>query len=357
MFSGQKARHMEKMKKISKKRMTFYIVSAALITVAVVFAAVIYSAWQNPAGVFLKEALSSSNNEIPAVPAQTQDTEKMAGDSAVMAEDTEQKEFPNENIVNILLLGIDSNESREERNMGWRSDMVMLCTMDIQNNSISLTTIPRDTQTNVYHVDEDGNPTHNELTKINHAYSYGGGPDQYGAQNAMLAVGDYLSASAGSDIPIHYYISIDLENIPKLTDAFGGIPVQMDVDFPDLGRKGETVIINSENVRQFLQNRSDVGGDLARARHHEEFLLAMMREFKNKGGVKSVTGLMSFAMQYIRTDLSFQQIVALASILDKCDLSDLDYKVIDGEYQYIDGICYYLSDTQDVKNRMNALMR
>ena len=235
--------------------------------------------------------------------------------------------------------------------------MVMLCTMDIRNNSISLTTIPRDTQAEVYHVDENGNVTKKELTKINHAYSYGGGPDGYGAQNAKLAVGDYLSSSAGINIPIQYYVSIDLENVPKLADAFGGIPVQLDVDFPELGKKGETVVIDSDNVHEFLQNRYDVGGDIARARHHEEFLLALMKEFKTQGGVKSVTGVMSFAMQYTRTDLSFQQVVALASILDKCNLGDLDYKVINGEFQYIDGICYYLSDTQDVKNRMLALMQ
>ncbi len=357
-----KAKHMKKIK-ISTGRLIFYIVSAAVITVAIIFAVVIYGAWRNPAGVFLKEALSSSSNagadiQAEAAPPQTDDEDAgNTGSEAVMADNMDLSEFSNENILNILLLGIDSDASREAKEMGWRSDMVMLCTLDIKNNTVSLTSIPRDTQTNVFHVDENGQTTKEELTKINHAYSYGGGPDKYGAQNAMAAVKDFLSSSAGFSIPIQYYISIDLENVPKLADAFGGVPVQLDVDFPELGKKGETVVIDSSNVHLFLQNRYDVGGDIARARHHEEFLLSMMKEFKKKGGVKTVTGLMSFAMQYTRTDLSFQQIVALASILDQCDLGSLDYKVINGDYQYIDGICYYLSDKTDVKNRVIALMQ
>lgn len=355
MFLKRKAKHMATMKKMSKKKFIFYITSAALLAVAVLFALTIYGAWRNPAGVLLKEALATANNQAQGDIPQTK--ELQMSESAAPDQTTEYEEFASEDVVNILLLGIDSNESREERNMGWRSDMVMLCTLDTHNNTISLTTIPRDTQTDVYHVDQEGNITQKELTKINHAYSYGGGPDQYGAQNAMKAVGDFLSNSAGINIPIQYYVSIDLENIPKLVDAFDGIPVELDVDFPELGKKGETVVLNSDNVHQFLQNRYDVGGDIARARHHEEFLLSMMKEYKNKGGDKPVIGLMSFAMQYTRTDLSFQQLVALASILDKCDLGNLDYKVINGDFQYIDGICYYLSDTQDVKNRMIALMQ
>lgn len=348
------------MKKTLKIRLIIYIVSASFLTAAAVFALSVYSAWRNPAGVFIEEALATANDDEAAETQQAkemQGAESIAPDQKTEDQKIECEEFASEKVVNIVLLGIDSNQSTVERNKGWRSDMVMLCTVNMQNNSIALTTIPRDTQTSVYHVDKDGNATQKELTKINHAYSYGGGPDKYGAQNAMLAVGDFLSESTGMNIPIQYYISIDLENVPKLADAFGGIPVELDVNFPELGKKGDTVVINSTNVYQYLRNRYDVGGDLARARHHEEFLLSMMKEFKDKGGVRSVTGLVSYAMQYTRTDLSFQQVIALSSILDQSDLGNLDYKVIDGEYQYIDGICYYLSDAQDVKNRMNALMR
>lgn len=320
------------------------------------FGLLAWQAWNNPAAVFIKASPYSQGEKQPAIitPAPEETT------AAASFPDVEQQEtgpeFEGSAFVNILLLGIDSNENRVEQNQGWRSDMVMLCTFDARKGRIFMTSIPRDTQTYVYYVDGDGQTTGKVLTKINHAYSYGGGPDKYGAQNAMLAVSDYLSDASGTHVPIDYFVSIDLQNIPGLADAFGGIPVELDVDFPDLGAKGEVVVLDSTNVKLFLQNRYDVGGDLARARHHEEFLLSMLKQFKAKGGIKYSTALFGFSVQYTKTNLDFQQMVALASLIEKCDLGDLDYKIIGGEYKYIGGSCYYLSDREDVKSRLSALM-
>ena len=347
---------------MSGKKTIVWVISAGIITIAFCFGFIVYSAWQNPMAAFMKDALSSNDqtvSSIEAPPNQTKSGTNASDSGQAAAAETGQPsgEFDNANVINILLLGIDSNDSRESRNMGWRSDMVMLCTMNTKTNTIALTTIPRDTRTYVYHVDKDGNPTQKGLDKINAAYSYGGGPDKYGAQNAMRAVSDFLSGESGKKIPIQYYISTDLQNIPKLADAFGGVQVTLDVDFPDLGSKGDEVELNGKNVNLFLQNRHDVGGDIARARHHEEFIVSLMKEFKAKGGVKYVTALMGYALQYSKTNLNFQQEVALASILEKSDVGGLDYKAVGGESEYIDGISYYLPDAQDVKNRMNMIMQ
>ena len=132
--------------------------------------------------------------------------------------------------------------------------------------------------------------------------------------------------------------------------------MQLDVDFPDLGKKGDTVVLTSQNVNLFLQNRYDVGGDIARARHHEEFLLSLIKVFKAKGGVQYVTAFLGYATQYARTNLNFEQDVALASLLDKCNTGSVDYRAIGGESKYINGISYFLPDVEDVKNRINGLM-
>lgn len=335
------------------KRFAVWIAVACLGVTLLVFGLVILHSWYNPAAAFVREAAATRSEEsgggTPAPSASAENAVPSAQPSAA------ERVLGDSNIVNVLLLGIDSDDKREAQNQGWRSDMVMLCTIDVEKEKMYLTSIPRDTRTYVYHVDGEGKPTQRTLTKINHAYSYGGGPDKFGALNAMRAVGDYLSDAGGMRVPVAYYVSIDLQNIPQLTDAFGGVPVTLDVDFPDLGSKGEVVTLDSSNVKLFLQNRYDVGGDLVRARHHEEFLVSLMKQFKEKGGISYSTALFSFAVQYTRTNLNFSQMVALASLLDRCDLEDMDYKVIAGEYQYIGGICYYLSDAGDVKNRLAAI--
>lgn len=340
------------MNKLFRKRTMLISLCSGLLIIAVCLVAVVYNAWQNPINAFLKDALASNEQQVNAAFEQKPNAAKTA-DSL---EKNQAEKLSQSHIINILLLGIDSNDTRQERNMGWRSDMVMLCTINAEKNTIALTTIPRDTRTYVYHVDKDGKPIKKGLDKINAAYSYGGGPEKYGPQNAMLAVSDFLSVATGRDIKIQYYISTDLQSIPKLADSFGGVPVQLDVDFPDLGKKGDTVVLTSQNVNLFLQNRHDVGGDIARARHHEEFLISLMKVFKAKGGVEYVTAFLGYALQYARTNLSFEQDVALASLLDTCSAGSVDYRAISGESQYINGISYFLPDMEDVKSRINGLL-
>ncbi len=337
------------MKKGSAKKTLLIGMCAGLLVVVVGVVVIAYGAWNNPVNVFLKDALSSGTST--AVAAVTQN----AGQSKPKATTAQEANTEQAQIVNILLLGIDSNQKREEENMGWRSDMVMLCTFNPQKDSVALTTIPRDTRTTVYHVDKEGNPTKKGLDKINAAYSYGGGPDKFGPENAMRAVSDLLTQAAGRDITVQYYISTDMDSIAKLTDSFGGVKVELDVDFPGLGKKGDTVLLTGSNVNKFLQNRYDVGGDLARARHHAQFLQSLMKKFKANGGVDSLTALLGYAAQYARTNLNFEQDVALVSLLSKCNVGSVDYRAIGGESKYIGGISYYLPDLQDVRSRINAL--
>ena len=342
---------------LTKKKLSF-IVLAALAGVCIVYACVLYNAWKNPAKTFINDQISSRDEiSIPENIHGNVETEPEAAPGTTEKEAPSASEFDNENIVNLLLLGIDSDSEREAKKMGWRSDMVMLCTLNFEKSSIALTTIPRDTRTKVYYVNQKGKATETEMTKINHAYAYGGGPDLYGAQNAMTAASDFLSSVSGTEVPVHYYVSLDLENLPKLADDMGGIPVTLDMDFPGLGNKGDRIVLNSENAALFLQNRYDVGGDIQRALHHEQFLKGMIDEIKKKGAANSAAALFGLATKYVKTNLSLQQVVALASILDNCDTGTIDYDVIDGEYITIDELSFFIADKKSVKKRVEDLMQ
>ena len=48
-------------------------------------------------------------------------------------------------VVNILLLGIDSNAEREAASKGYRSDVMIVLTLNGQTNEVSMLSIPRDT--------------------------------------------------------------------------------------------------------------------------------------------------------------------------------------------------------------------
>ena len=261
---------------------------------------------------------------------------------------------PNEDVVNILLLGIDWDETRTD--MGWRSDMNMLCTVDFAAGTMTLTSIPRDTRANVYHVDGDGNITSEGLDKINAAYSYGHGPDQYGAQNAMRCISEFLSLDGEYYVPIDYYISIDLAGVPKFASALDGIKLVLDVDFPGIGNKGDTVVLDEENSRAYLENRKQVGGELVRVSHEQQYLIAVAKKIKDKGAVASAPSLYTNFLKFMNTNLSVDQVVAAAQVLDDINIDDLTIQTIGGDFDYIDSLSYFIPDMDDVQSKIINLM-
>lgn len=262
---------------------------------------------------------------------------------------------PNKDVVNIMLLGIDWDETRTD--MGWRSDMNMLCTVDFAANRMTLTSIPRDTRANVYHLDQDGKITKEGLDKINAAYSYGHGPEKYGPQNAMRCISEFLSIDGQYYVPIDYYISIDLEGVPKFASALGGIELELDVNFPGIGEKGETVVLDEENSRAYLENRKSFeGGELVRVSHEQQYLIAVAKEIKDQGAVASAPSLYATFLKFMHTNLTLDQVVAFAQVLDNINMDDLTIQTIGGDFDYINSLSYFIPEMSDVESKVVDLM-
>jgi LCP family protein required for cell wall assembly len=260
----------------------------------------------------------------------------------------------NKDVVNILLLGIDWDETRT--GMGWRSDMNMLCTVDFAANKMTLTSIPRDTRANVYRLDQDGSITSQGLDKINAAYSYGLGPKKYGPQNAMRCISEFLSIDGQYFVPIDYYISIDLAGVPKFASVLDGIKLVLDVNFPGIGNKGDTVVLDEENSRAYLENRKEVGGELVRVSHEQQYLIAVAKKIKDKGAVASAPSLYAAFLKFMHTNLSLDQVVAFAQVLDNISIDDLTIQTIGGDFDYINSLSYYSADMNDVESKIVDLM-
>src|SRR5690554_5959445 len=46
------------------------------------------------------------------------------------------------NVINLLLLGVDSTEAREASSMGYRSDAIMVVSMDLDTKQVKVISIP-----------------------------------------------------------------------------------------------------------------------------------------------------------------------------------------------------------------------
>lgn len=114
------------------------------------------------------------------------------------------------NRVNILLLGIDDKDRENPYDTSRRSDTMMVASINPQNGTINLLSLPRDTKVNI--------PGRKGYDKINSAYAYGG------AELARNTVEQFLH------IPINYYVVIDWQAFIKVIDILGGVDLYVEHD-------------------------------------------------------------------------------------------------------------------------------
>lgn len=254
--------------------------------------------------------------------------------------------YRNPNIVNILFLGVDSNDEREAASKGYRSDSIMLCALDVSNKTVQLLSVPRDTKANVYHLDGEGNVEFESTNRINAAYSFGRDGDVHAAQNTMRCVSELLENDGTFNIPIDYYVTVDMDGLEEVIDALDGVEVTLDDYFPGIGSEGDVVTLKGEKALLYARDRKNTGGDLARAHRQQILLIAIASEIKDMGAIETVQKLYGPIMDNIKTNLDVKQIMGLAGILDNMDINNIDMNMLEGKTGKEDGRSYFFHDEE-----------
>jgi LCP family protein required for cell wall assembly len=247
----------------------------------------------------------------------------------------------NENLINILVMGVDTIEGRV--GWGYHSDVIMLLSIDKQTMKTSCISVPRDTKAVIDRIYQRGDYT--ELrdqitTKINAAFAQGGGASKQSYQNTIRAVSRLMY-----DIPIDFYIGIDMNGVGPVVNALGGVKMTIEYDFTYYDKemvKGRTMVLNGSQALHYLRQRHHIpdskGADLDRTARQRAFIRALAKQIKEQGNaVDLAMKLYQPFLKYIDTDLSLEQTVALASMLMHVDMDTVDFRVIpgwtgDGEY-------------------------
>ncbi len=244
----------------------------------------------------------------------------------------------NKDIVNIVFLGIDSTT---ERDIGNHSDMILVCAVDTVTKKATLISIPRDTWTDISKIDtKTGKIDEMTQNRLNTAYLFGGGPDKYGASNAKACIQNFLERKIklktplnfSLDIPIPFYVSIDMDGITNITDAVGGVEVTLDSTIPDVGKKGKTVNLKGKTAETYLRDRHNTSGaDIGRATHQRDFMIQLAKKIKSMNAVDAVTQLWDEFTKYGKTDLDLDQALAFAKILNNVDIDSIQQLAVPGE--------------------------
>lgn len=286
--------------------------------------------------------------EEPTENATTADTgtpgSTATADNATPAPTEEQPpviDFPKD-IVNILMLGTDTGLGRE--GMGSRTDSVMLVSINIKTSKVSIISIPRDTYVKIFN-------EKNKLAgrnRVNATFAYGGGKDKNGIKYAMNTVSHFLG-----NVPIDHYVVFDMDLVIRLIRAVGGVTV--DVQIKEAFTVGSIHLepgVHKLDEYQALYYARDrhhtVGGDFGRVGHQQQVMVAVLKELKNQGKISMIPKLYQALGANVETDLSLDQIVALAWIAKGVDVDATmeNGYTIPGSSMQIDGASLVIADQE-----------
>lgn len=154
--------------------------------------------------------------------------------------------------LNYLVIGSDSRDLDAERG---RSDVMVLVHIADDRERVDLIHFPRD-----YFVDIPGSSRPN---KINASYSIGGAP----------LVVETIQPLVG--VPIDSVAIVDFESFKALTDAVGGVEVDVAESSP--GFPEGTMAMDGETGLDFVRERYALSqGDISRGQRQQAFIKAVM---------------------------------------------------------------------------------
>ena len=291
-----KIRRKKKQKKQKKK---FRIKRLIAFVLAVALAAGAYKAWS------IASPLLSSLNEIKR-------TDLAKADVSMSVNEGAGDLHKDSDIYNIAIFGLDARAEDEDS----RSDTIMILSISRQTKQIKVTSILRDTYVSIPGKGKN---------KINSAYSFG---------SAQLAL---QTINSNFDLAVKEYISVDFSAVAHLTDAMGG--VEMDIPkelLADMNKCIQTTnrifgnqnnspsvkaglqILDGRQAVAYCRMRNTGNADFDRTSRQRKLFEALFREFKAKFSADLIIKTADAVKGDIETSMTNKQLFSLCWDIYRC---------------------------------------
>jgi len=212
----------------------------------------------------------------------------------------------------ILLLGIDQ---RRDEAGPWRTDTMIVLTVDPATNTAGMLSIPRDLWVTVPGFGEH---------KINTAHFIGDveGYPGGGPALAKKTVRNLLG------VPIDYYVRVNFTGFERLIDAIGGITVDVekpidDDKYPD-GNYGYTEVHIPAGI-QHMDGKTSL--QYARSRHGTSDYDRSRRQ--QKISIDRIPEILRIVGDSVQTDLNLSELTTLAGVAREIELESIKTAAID----------------------------
>lgn len=216
--------------------------------------------------------------------------------------------------VNILLLGVDQREGEQGP---WRTDTMILASIDPQTKSAGILSIPRDLWVYIPY------PEPGQENRINTAHFYGDAFDYPGGGGAGLAM---RTVAHNFGVTVHHYVRLDFDGFRRIVDTLGGVDIFVEDEITDYRYPttdfGYTTIhipagqvhMDGEMALQYARTRATMGADFDRGKRQLKLLVALRERALSINILPRLPTLITQMPGVVDTNLGVGQMLALARI-------------------------------------------
>ncbi|XJZ52012.1 LCP family protein [Lactobacillus delbrueckii subsp. bulgaricus] len=244
--------------------------------------------------------------------------------------------------ISILVLGVD--QGLEGRNDKGNSDTIILVTVNPTTKKATMTSIPRDTLTEI--LGETSNTSY-YMFKVNSAYQFGGSSGSIKTVSAML------------NVPINYYVEVNMKALESLVNALGGVdvnvPFSFSYDWCDF-KKGKQHLDGRHAIAYARMRYDDPRGDYGRQLRQRQIIQAVVKKGLSVNGLANYQKLLKVFAKYVKTNLTFGDMTSLA-INYRSAASNISSGYIQGHDATISGTSLQIASTEELQKWSNKLRK
>jgi LCP family protein required for cell wall assembly len=229
--------------------------------------------------------------------------------------------------INVLLLGIDR---RGGKSWAFRTDTIIIVTVDPNNKTVGMLSIPRDLQLEIPGYGED---------RINTANGKGSSSDYPGGGPALLK----RTIEKNFGVAIDYYIMVDFVGFEKVVDTLGGVDVNVpralrDTMYPD-PKPGDPYAyktiqfqpgwqhMDGKRALEYARSRMSTS-DFDRAKRQQLILLAIREKALGLNLIPKVPALIATMGSMFKTDMTAEEMIEMARLAPQVDMENLKQVVL-----------------------------
>ena len=319
----------------SKKKTLHPLLVAAIVLLALslILCTFVFTLWLHG-----KNTMTQTNS-APHFPHQDENVPLESSNRNIIEYNNKRYQY-NENMINILLVGIDSDlNPSEAAGSVDQADVLVLAALNLEDKEMSLINLSRDIVCDIEITDNNGQNAELVHTQLALSYAYGDG--QHGSCE--------LTRDAVSNIfyglPIQGYGAYYINGIADLNDAVGGVTVDFIYDYPywvcGEGAKrlteelhGTQVTLSGTEAVVYVRMRDEEAIDANERRivRQKQYMLGLISQAKKKllENPVSLLTIYDAVDDYILTDLSFSDISYLATQAVSMDFTE-DIRNVSGD--------------------------